>query len=130
MCDLRQVQFGFLTSRPFELADTKTINISFRSCFLKFLLRASFFTRNFGEKTCNTMHRFRPCLVVHCAQVFLSSPLQSVWYGKDLIWHICCHTELRTEQQDNRRYMFQLFKQIKITKRPPIINTHGPMFHQ
>ena len=32
---------------------------------MKFSLRASFSARNFYEKTCNTMHRFRPCLVVH-----------------------------------------------------------------
>ena len=58
MCDLTQVEFGFLMSGAFELVDTKNINISLRSCFLKFSLLASFSTQNFDEITCNIMRQF------------------------------------------------------------------------
>ena len=44
---------------------SKNVNILLRNCFLKFPLRASFSARNFDEKTCNLMHRFRSCLGVH-----------------------------------------------------------------
>ena len=61
MCDLTQVEFGFLMSGMFDLTDTKNINISLRSCFLKSSLSASFPTRNFDEIACNILHRSRPC---------------------------------------------------------------------
>ena len=55
MCDLTQSEFCLLMSGTFELADIKIINISLKSCFLKFSLRESFSKQNFDEKTCNIM---------------------------------------------------------------------------
>ena len=62
----------FLVSGTFELFATKAKQCRFKILishlgvvFLKFLLHTSFSAQNFDEKTCNTMHRFRPCLVVH-----------------------------------------------------------------
>ena len=58
MCHFKQVELGFLMSGKFELVDTKNINSLLMSCFLKFLSRVSFSTRNFDEKTCNIMRKF------------------------------------------------------------------------
>ena len=57
LCGLTQVEFGFLMSGTFELADTKNINISLRGFLLKFSLLASFSMQNFDEKTCNMMRK-------------------------------------------------------------------------
>ena len=54
----------FFDERDVWIGGHKNINISLRSCFLKFALRASFSTRNFDEKTCDIMRKFRPCLLV------------------------------------------------------------------
>ena len=94
VCDLTQVEFGFLMSGTFEFTDTKYINISLRSCFLKFSLRASFSTWNFDKKTCNIMRRFRPCLVVHWTS-FSSRDLSTVNYSavlrENAVWAFeCC----------------------------------------
>ena len=83
MCDLTQVEFDFLMSGTFELKVKKNMNISLRSRFLKFSLRALFSTRNFDENTCNTMHRFRPCLVVHLDKIIQLTGFQRI--GGELV---------------------------------------------